>query len=119
MLFLCHLICSITNEVLVLLVDVIHILMLFLFLVFALFCWSGVIDLFIALELDGYVSGYMQFYFLEGEPYLNTSHGTMINYWDGTVHYTLQLSGIILFCLQYVSCGFLMHDKFSLDLIFM
>lgn len=26
----------------------------------------------------------------------------MINYWDGTAHFALQLSGIVLFCMQYV-----------------
>ena len=70
--------------------------------VFATFCWSAFIDLFIGLELDGFVKGFMGFYFVEGEPYLNSSHGTMINYWDGTVHFALQLSGIVLFCMQYV-----------------
>ncbi|XP_071104310.1 transmembrane 6 superfamily member 1-like [Haliotis cracherodii] len=64
----------------------------------ACFSWSSVIDLFIGLELDGYVSGYMGFYFLEGEPYLKTAYGTMINYWDGTAHLALYLAIITLYC---------------------
>lgn len=68
--------------------------------VFGLFCWTGIVDLFIGLELNGFVSNFMGFYLLEGEPYLNTSHGMFINYWDGTVQYALQLSSIALFCLQ-------------------
>ena len=57
-------------------------------------------DLFIGLELSGYVKGFMGFYFVEGESYLNSSHGMMINYWDGTAHYALQLSGIALYTMQ-------------------
>lgn len=64
-----------------------------------MFTWSSVIDLFIGLELDDHVSGFMGFYFLEGEPYLKTPHGTMINYWDGTVHLFLYLSIIGLFAM--------------------
>ncbi|XP_076443801.1 transmembrane 6 superfamily member 1-like [Babylonia areolata] len=72
----------------------------FVIYVFSMFCWSSFIDLFIGLELDGYVKGFMGFYFVEGEPYLNSSHGTMINYWDGTAHYALQFSGVVLYCMQ-------------------
>jgi hypothetical protein len=67
-----------------------------------MFCWSTCVDLFIGLELDGHVKGFMGFYFVEGEPYLNSSHGTMINYWDGTVHYLLQLGGVALYTMQCV-----------------
>ncbi|KAK7115894.1 transmembrane 6 superfamily member 1-like [Littorina saxatilis] len=72
----------------------------FIIYVFATFCWTTVIDLFVGLELDGLVKGFMGFYIVEGEPYLNSSHGTMINYWDGTAHLLLQLSGISLFTMQ-------------------
>lgn len=72
----------------------------FIIYVFAMFCWSAVLDLFIGLDLDGFVPSFMAFYFVEGEPYLNTTHGTMICYWDGTAHFILQLSGIALFCMQ-------------------
>lgn len=72
----------------------------FIIYVFSMFCWSTCVDFFIALELAGYVKNIMGFYFVEGEPYLNSSHGTMINLWDGTVHYTLQLTGISLFTMQ-------------------
>ncbi|GFO47835.1 transmembrane 6 superfamily member 1 [Plakobranchus ocellatus] len=52
----------------------------------------------IALQIDGYISNFIGFYFAEGEPYLNTAHGTVINYWDGTVHFFLYLAMIVLFC---------------------
>ncbi|KAK7010867.1 transmembrane 6 superfamily member 1 [Biomphalaria glabrata] len=64
----------------------------------SVFCWSCMIDLGIGLELDGYISNFIGFYFIEGEPYLFTAHGTLINYWDGTVQYGLGLAMIILFC---------------------
>ncbi|KAH9515261.1 Transmembrane 6 super member 1, partial [Bulinus truncatus] len=69
-----------------------------LVLTLSVFCWSCMIDLGIGLELDGYISNFIGFYFAEGEPYLFTAHGTLINYWDGTVHYGLGLAIIILYC---------------------
>ncbi|XP_062510715.1 transmembrane 6 superfamily member 1-like isoform X1 [Corticium candelabrum] len=58
---------------------------------FSLFCYTALVDLCIGLELHGWISNSMLFYFKEGEPYLATSHGMMINYWDGTVHLLLYL----------------------------
>ncbi|KAK7496050.1 hypothetical protein BaRGS_00012751 [Batillaria attramentaria] len=72
----------------------------FIIYVFAMFCWSAILDLFVGLELDGFVKFFIPFDYLEGEPYLNTTHGTMMCYWDGTAHFVLQLSGIVLFCMQ-------------------
>ena len=57
--------------------------------VFTLCTFSSVVDIIIGLENDGYVSGFMTNYLKNGEPYLATSYGTAINYWDGTVHYAL------------------------------
>nr|KAG5705976.1 hypothetical protein BaRGS_010866 [Batillaria attramentaria] len=61
---------------------------------------NAILDLFVGLELDGFVKFFIPFDYLEGEPYLNTTHGTMMCYWDGTAHFVLQLSGIVLFCMQ-------------------
>ncbi|XP_072457211.1 transmembrane 6 superfamily member 2 [Notamacropus eugenii] len=63
-----------------------------LFVVFTIFSFTSLVDLFIALEEDGYVTGLMEFYTREREPYLRTAHGIFSCYWDGTVHYLLYLT---------------------------
>ncbi|XP_068943008.1 transmembrane 6 superfamily member 2 [Petaurus breviceps papuanus] len=63
-----------------------------LFAVFTIFSFTSLVDLFIALEEDGYVTGLMEFYTREREPYLRTAHGILSCYWDGTVHYLLYLT---------------------------
>ncbi|XP_071434055.1 transmembrane 6 superfamily member 2 [Pithys albifrons albifrons] len=63
-----------------------------LFCVFVVFSFISIIDLIIALEEDGFISGFMEVYVREGEPFLRTSHGIMVCYWDGIVHYGLYLT---------------------------
>ncbi|XP_027706619.1 transmembrane 6 superfamily member 2 isoform X2 [Vombatus ursinus] len=63
-----------------------------LFVVFTIFSFTSLIDLFIALEEDDYVTGLMEFYTREREPYLCTAHGIFSCYWNGTVHYLLYLT---------------------------
>lgn len=58
--------------------------------IFTIFAFTSVIDLILALSIDGY-SHWMKFYLEQGEPYMRTAHGLFINYWDGTVHYLLYL----------------------------
>nr|XP_020139431.1 transmembrane 6 superfamily member 2 [Microcebus murinus] len=63
-----------------------------LYAVFAVFAFTSAVDLMIALQEDGYVTGFVDFYTKEGEPYLRTAHGVFTCYWDGTVHYLLYLA---------------------------
>ncbi|NWR60608.1 TM6S2 protein, partial [Bucorvus abyssinicus] len=63
-----------------------------LFCVFVLLSFTSVVDLIISLEEDGFISGFVEVYVREGEPYLRTAHGIMICYWDGIIHYGLYLA---------------------------
>ncbi|KAL4658906.1 transmembrane 6 superfamily member 1-like [Arapaima gigas] len=62
-----------------------------LFYVCVEFSFTCIIDLTSALEYDGFVSGFMEFYQKAGEPYLGTAYAIMMCYWDGIVHFLMYL----------------------------
>ncbi|KAL2098118.1 hypothetical protein ACEWY4_007325 [Coilia grayii] len=62
-----------------------------LFYVFAELAFTCMVGLTNALEQDGYIKGFMNFYLKKGEPYLSTSYAIMMSYWDSIVHFILQL----------------------------
>lgn len=62
-----------------------------LFFVFAEFSFTCIIDLTSALEYDGIISGFMEFYRRTGEPYLGTAYAIMMCYWDGIAHLIMYL----------------------------
>ncbi|KAJ7993102.1 hypothetical protein DPEC_G00268940 [Dallia pectoralis] len=62
-----------------------------LFYVFAEFSFTCVVDIVSALEQDGFISGFMDFYQKTGEPYLATAYAIMMCYWDGIVHFIMYL----------------------------
>ncbi|XP_005409680.1 PREDICTED: transmembrane 6 superfamily member 2 [Chinchilla lanigera] len=88
-----------------------------LYAVFAVFAFASVVDLVIALQEDGYVEGFAEFYTREGEPYLRTAHGIFICYWDGTVHYLLYLAmaGAIRRRKQYRNLGLYWLGSFAMS----
>lgn len=63
-----------------------------LFYVFAEFSFTCMVGLINALEHDGFVSGFMNFYLKMGEPHLSTAYAVMMSYWEGVVHFILFLT---------------------------
>ncbi|XP_048736473.1 transmembrane 6 superfamily member 1-like [Ostrea edulis] len=58
-----------------------------LYYAMSILTFAAVIDLTIALENDKLIHSVMAFYFVSGEPYLKTGHGSAINYHDGILHF--------------------------------
>ncbi|XP_053739627.1 transmembrane 6 superfamily member 2 [Synchiropus splendidus] len=63
-----------------------------LFYVFAEFSFTCVVGLTNALEQDGFISGFMDFYLKMGEPHLGSAYAVMMSYWEGVVHFVLFLT---------------------------
>jgi hypothetical protein len=55
---------------------------------FALFTFTGVIDIFTGLEIHGIIHGFLTSYLKHGEPYLLSAWGAVLCYWDGSVFLT-------------------------------
>ncbi|XP_051989684.1 transmembrane 6 superfamily member 2 [Xyrauchen texanus] len=71
-----------------------------LFYVFAVFAFTSVVAMTNALQQDGFIKGFMDFYISKGEPYLSTAHCIMMSYWDGVVHY-----GLLLIMVHRIAAG--------------
>jgi len=61
------------------------------FYVFSVFAFTALVDLDIAMTLDNVGLAWINFYLKHGEPYLYSSYGSAINWWDGTFHYALYI----------------------------
>lgn len=90
-----------------------------LYAVFAVFAFTSVVDLLIALQEDGYMMGFMEFYTREGDPYLRTAHGILICYWDGTIHFLLyvMMAGAIRKRKSYRNLGLYWLGSFIMSIL--
>ena len=66
--------------------------------------FAAVIDFTIALENDGIVHSVMAFYFVSGEPYLKSGHGSGINYHDGIIHFACYIIILLAIDNRFVEC---------------
>ncbi len=57
---------------------------------FTFFAWTTIIDIQLAMTIDGHI-GVLNFYLEQGERYLQSAYGSLINWWDGTVHFSLYM----------------------------
>ena len=57
---------------------------------FAFFTFACMCDLWLGLAIDN-INPLFSFYLVNGEPYLNTAHGSGLNWWDATAHFLLYL----------------------------
>ena len=57
---------------------------------FAFFTFACMCDLWLGLAIDN-INPLFSFYLESGEPYLNTAHGSGLNWWDATAHFILYL----------------------------
>ena len=69
-----------------------------IFYMSCLFSWSCMVSTIFYLVTVELASGFAGFYLKVGEPYLNTSFGTLSNLWDGVVHFFLYLR--IVYCID-------------------
>jgi hypothetical protein len=84
--------------------------------------FAAVIDLTIALENDNLIHSVMAFYFVSGEPYLKSGHGSAINYHDGILHFACYViillamdNRFVIFTDCLVKCCFFFVFFFSYD----
>eukprot|EP00944_MAST-04C_sp_MAST-4C-sp1_P008130 g8130.t1 len=57
---------------------------------FAFFTFACMCDLWLGLAIDN-INDLFSFYLVNGEPYLNTAHGSGLNWWDASAHFILYL----------------------------